>query len=81
MKKNRGYGVVCEKTEALYAELNERVEAATSSYSATGEFLQYIYSVLVAKNHQKIRSRCLVHEFSFTDIFFNSYDCGFLLLL
>ena len=34
---------------------------ATSSYSATGEFLQYIYSVLVAKNHQNIRSRCLVY--------------------
>ena len=27
------------------------------------------YSVLVAKKYQKIRSRCLVHEFSFTDIF------------
>ena len=27
--------------------------------------------VLVAKNHHKIRSRCLVHEFSFTDIFNN----------
>ena len=67
-KKYGGTGLVSEKTEALYAELNERVEAATSSYSATGEFLQYIYSVLVAKNHQKIRSRCLV-EFSFTDIF------------
>ena len=50
------------------------MKAATSSYSATSffaiEFLQYIYSVLVAKNHQKIQSRCLVHEFSFTDIFF-----------
>ena len=76
-------GLASEKTEALYGELNEGVEAATSSYSATGKFLQYIYSVLVAKNHQKIRSRCLVHEFSFTDIFFNSvlYGCGFLLLL
>ena len=62
--QNRGWG-----TEALYAELNEIVEEATSSYSATDEFLQYIHSVLVAKNHQKIRSRCLVHEFSFTDIF------------
>ena len=82
-KKYGGTGLVSEKTEALYAELNERVEAATSSYSATGEFLQYIYSVLVAKNHQKIRSRCLVHEFSFIDIFFNFvlYGCGFLLLL
>ena len=46
-------GLVSEKTEALYAELNERVEAATSSYSATGEFLQYIYSVLAAKNLSK----------------------------
>ena len=47
------------------------MEAATSSYSATGEFLQYIYSMLVDKNHQTIRSRCLAHEFSFTDIFNN----------
>ena len=36
--------------------------------SATGEFLQYIYSIIVDKNHQTIRSRCLAHEFSFTDI-------------
>ena len=49
--------LISEKTEALYAELNEGSEAATSSFS-----------VLVAKNHQKIRSRCLVHEFSFTDM-------------
>ena len=69
-KKYGGTVLVSEKTEALYAELNKRVKAATSSYSATGEFLQYIYSVLVAKNHQKIRSRYLVHEFSFTNIFF-----------
>ena len=46
-------GLVSEKTEPLHAELNERVEAATSNYSVTGEFLQHIYSVLVA--HQKIR--------------------------
>ena len=52
-----GTGLVPEKTEALYVEPNKRVEAATSSYSATGEFLQYIYSVPVAKNYQKIRSR------------------------
>ena len=50
------------KTEALYAELNERAEAATISYSATTDYLQYTYSVLVAKNHQKIRSRCLVQK-------------------
>ena len=61
-KRHGGMGLVSEKTEDLYAERVERVEAATSSYSATGKFLQYIYSVLVAKNHQKIRVRCLVHE-------------------
>ena len=68
-KKYGGTGLLSEKTEALYTGHNERVEAATSSYSATGEFLQYFYFVLVVENHQKIRSRCLVHEFSFTDIF------------
>ena len=40
-----------EKTEALHAELNEIAEAATSSYSAAVDFLQYVYSVFVAKNH------------------------------
>ena len=82
-KKYGGTRLVSEKPEPLYGELNDRVEAATNSYSATGEFLQYTYSVLVVKNLQKIRSRCLVHEFSFTDIFFNSIlrGCGFLLLL
>ena len=29
----------------------------------------YNVFVLAAKNHQKIRSRCLVDEFSFADIF------------
>ena len=61
--------LISEKTEVLYAELNERSEAAISSYSVKGDFLQYIHSVLVTKNNQNIRSRCLVHEFSFTDIF------------
>ena len=59
----------------MYAELNKRVKTANSSYSATGEFLQYIYSVLVAKNHQKIRSRCLVHEFFVADIFLTPFYC------
>ena len=39
-----------KKMEALHAELNKRAEAATSSYSAEVDFLQYIYSVLMAKN-------------------------------
>ena len=57
--------------DVLYAELNKRAEAATGSYSVTGNSLQYIYSVPVSKNHQNIQSRCLVYEFSFTDIFYD----------
>ena len=60
----------------MYAELKERVEAATGSHSVTGDSLQYIYSVPVTKNHRNIRSRCLVHEFSFTDIF-NDINHGY----
>ena len=44
-------GILSEETETLHAELNKRVEAATRSYSAAVDFLQYIYLVLVAKNH------------------------------
>ena len=68
-KKYGGTELLSEKTEVLHAEINEKVEAATSSYSAKVDFLQYIYSVLVAKNHYKIRLRCLVYEFSFMDAF------------
>ena len=68
-KKYGDTGLISEKTEVLYAELNKRTEAATVSYSVTDDSLQYIYSVLVTKNHRNIRSRCLVHEFSITDIF------------
>ena len=60
-KKLGGSRLLSETTEALYAELNESEEAVNRSYSAAGDFLQYIYSVIMAKNHQKIRSRCLVH--------------------
>ena len=70
-----GYEFIYGKTEALYAELNDE-EAATSSNSATGKLLQYSFSVLGAKNHQKIRSRCLVQEFSFT-VFFNYINHGY----
>ena len=55
--------------EALCVELKEGAEAATSSYSATGDFVQYIYLVLVAKNHHSIQSRFLVRELPFTAIF------------
>ena len=62
--------------EACYAELNERVEAATSSYSTIGGFSQYIYSILVAKNHLKTLSQCLAREFFLTDIF-NDINHGY----
>ena len=64
-----GTELISGKTETLYVELKKRAEAATSSYSATGNSLQHFCSVLVTNNHQKIRSRCLVHEFFFRDIF------------
>ena len=64
-----GTGFLSEKKEALYAEFNERAEAATSSYSTTSNILQYIYSGFLAKSGQKNQSECLVHKFSFTDIF------------
>ena len=67
-KKYAGTGLISEKTEILYVELNERAEAATSSYSVPGSFPQYICSLLVAKNQKKIQSKYLVHEFSFTDV-------------
>ena len=63
MKKEGGTVLIYEKMEALYADLNERAKTATSSYSVTGNFLQYIYSVTVSKNHQKHRLRCLVHKY------------------
>ena len=69
MKNIWGYGVSFLKTEVLYAEFNERAEAASGTYSITGDSLQYIYSVPVTKNYRNIRSRYLDHEFSFTDIF------------
>ena len=69
MKKCGGRGLISGKTEGLYAELKEKTGAATSSYSVTGDFLEYIYSAPVTKNYQNIRSRCLVHEFSYTYIF------------
>ena len=48
--KVKNYGnteLISEKTEAFYAEFNEKAEAATGSYSVTGDSLQNIYSVPV----------------------------------
>ena len=63
-------GLISEKTEVLYPELNKKSEAATGSYSVTGDSFQYTYSVPVTRNHWNIQSRRLVHEFSFTGIFY-----------
>ena len=68
-KKYGDAGLIYGKTENSYAELNEKAETVTTSYFVTSDFLLPIYSMLVTKNHQKFRSRSLVHEFSFTDIF------------
>ena len=51
--------LIYEKTEAVYAELNKRAKAATSSSSARGDLYK----------RQNVRSGCLVQEFSFTDVF------------
>ena len=75
-KKCGGAGLISEKTEVLYAELYEKVEAATGKYPVTGDFLQYIYSVFVTKNHWNIRSTCLVHEF-YSHMFFNDFYHGY----
>ena len=37
-----GTGLIYEKTEVLYTSLNERAEAATGSYSRTGDYV-FIY--------------------------------------
>ena len=74
-KKYGGTGLISEKNEVLYIELKDRAEAATGSYSGTGDSLQHIYSVPVSKNHWNIHSGCLVHEFS--RIFFNDINHGY----
>ena len=67
-----GTRLLSEKTEALQAQLNGKVEATTSSYSSAVHFFQYIYSVLclwlriVRRSDQGVY---LVHEISFTDFF------------
>ena len=68
-KNLRDTGLISEKTEVLYAELNERSEAATGSYSVIGDSLRYIYSVRVSRNHRNVQPRYLVLELSFTYIF------------
>ena len=51
-KKYVGTGLISEKKNGSFVcKPNERVEPATSSYSARSDFFKYIYSVVVANNH------------------------------
>ena len=60
-KKIWGYEVSFWKSRTfVFAELNETVEATTSSYYAAGGFLWYIYSVLVFKNHENIMRTAII---------------------
>ena len=48
MKKYGGTGLISEKTEAWYKELDEKAEAATSSYSAPDDFDNIFNYILAA---------------------------------
>ena len=61
-------GLISEKTEALYAEPNERAEAATSIYFAQTIFENIFVLCLWLRIIRRSDERCLVHEFSFIDI-------------
>ena len=54
-------GLTSEETEALYAELNERGEVAVILQPVVIRQQLIIYKI--------VRSRFLVYEFSFIDIF------------
>ena len=68
-KKYGGTGLISEKTEALYVELNERAAAAISSYSAPDDFSQHTYSVfwLRIKRKSKVFSSWIfLHKYFLT---------------
>ena len=66
MKKNTGvWAKFLKKRKLCLQSLTKEWKQPPVVISATGEFSQYIYSMLVDKNHQK----SLAHEFSFTDFF------------
>ena len=48
LKKYGGTGLISEKTEAWYKELDEKAEAATSSYSAPDDFDNIFNYILAA---------------------------------
>ena len=52
-----GTGLISEKMLAFYVELNKNAEAASSSYSETGDILQYIYNIFILGLWLKIIAR------------------------
>ena len=52
-----GTGLISEKMLAFYVELNKNAEAASSSYSETGDILQYIYNIFILRLWLKIIAR------------------------
>ena len=48
-------GLITEKTDILYAELNERAEGAIDSYSVTDDFLHNTHSVPSESSEHSIK--------------------------
>ena len=71
MKKNEGMGLLSEKTKALHAELDERAEAAISSYSAEVDFA---YNICIRCLWLRIIRRSMNFP---SQIFFNDINHGY----
>ena len=71
MKKNEGMGLLSEKTKALHAELDDRAEAAISSYSAEVDFA---YSICIRCLWLRIIRRSMNFP---SQIFFNDINHGY----
>ena len=71
MKKNEGMGLLSEKTKALHAELDERAEAAISSYSVEVDFA---YNICIRCLWLRIIRRSMNFP---SQIFFNDINHGY----
>ena len=71
MKKNEGMGLLSEKTKALHAELDERADAAISSYSAEVDFA---YNICIRCLWLRIIRRSMNFP---SQIFFNDINHGY----
>ena len=75
-KKIWGYGINSQKTEALYAELNERAEAAISSYSVTDIFYNIFILCLWLRIIRTANQGVSFMNFP-SEIFFNDINHGY----